>query len=58
MGAAAAIFQVAYAGLRVVGPLFLPDVDAISPVKVISRIPEAVPVLILAGGGGRLSRFG
>jgi pimeloyl-ACP methyl ester carboxylesterase len=42
--------HVAYGGLRLVSPLFLPHLDAISPVNAIGAIPADVPVLILAGG--------
>jgi uncharacterized protein len=48
--------HVAYLGLRIVGPLFLPHLDAISPLKAIGGIPEDVPVLILAGDADRLAR--
>jgi alpha-beta hydrolase superfamily lysophospholipase len=41
--------QVAYAGLRSVGPVFLPHLDEISPVRAIRGIPARVPVLIIAG---------
>ena len=46
----------AYAGLRIVGPLFLPHLNEISPLKAISGIPEDVPVLILAGDADQLAR--
>ena len=46
----------AYLGLRAVGPLFLPNLDDISPLKAISGIPNNVPVLILAGEADRLAR--
>jgi alpha-beta hydrolase superfamily lysophospholipase len=46
----------AYAGLRAVGPLFLPHLDQISPLKAIGGIPDDVPVLILAGAADRLAR--
>jgi len=48
--------HVAYLGLRIVGPLFLPHLDEISPLKAIGGIPEDVPVLILAGDADRLAR--
>lgn len=48
--------HVAYLGLRLVGPLFLPNLDEISPVKAIQGIPKDVPVLILAGASDRLAR--
>ena len=48
--------SVAYAGLRTVGPIFLPHIEQISPQKAVRGIPEDVPVLILAGGADRLAR--
>jgi alpha-beta hydrolase superfamily lysophospholipase len=45
-----------YLGLRAVGPLFLPNLDEISPMKAIGGIPNDVPVLILAGDADRLAR--
>jgi alpha-beta hydrolase superfamily lysophospholipase len=48
--------HVAYLGLRLVGPLFLPDLDEISPFKAVAEIPDDVPVLILTGAGDRLAR--
>jgi uncharacterized protein len=47
---------VAYAGLNLVSPLFLPHIDEISPLKAIAGIPEDVPVLILSGGGDHKAR--
>jgi uncharacterized protein len=46
----------AYLGLRVVGPLFVPHMDEISPLKAIIGIPDDVPVLILAGATPALKR--
>jgi alpha-beta hydrolase superfamily lysophospholipase len=46
----------AYLGLRAVGPVFLPNMDEISPLKAIGGIPNDVPVLILAGAADRLAR--
>jgi uncharacterized protein len=46
----------AYLGLRAVGPIFLPNLDEISPLKAIGGIPNDVPVLILAGDADRLAR--
>lgn len=43
------IDAIAYAGLRVVGPVLLPHFYDISPVDHIRSIPESVPILILAG---------
>jgi pimeloyl-ACP methyl ester carboxylesterase len=48
--------QIAYAGLRVVSPLFLPHLAEISPLEAIVSIPDDVPVLILAGAADRLAR--
>jgi len=50
--------HVAYLGLRTVSPIFLPNLDEISPVTAISGIPNDVPVLILAGAIDRLARPG
>jgi alpha-beta hydrolase superfamily lysophospholipase len=49
--------HIAYAGLRTVGPLFLPHIEQVSPLKAISGIPEDVPVLILAGDADRHARL-
>jgi uncharacterized protein len=49
--------HVAYAGMRTVGPLFIPHIEQISPLEAISEIPEDVPVLILAGDADRLARL-
>ncbi len=46
----------AYLGLRIVGPIFLPHLDQISPEKAITAIPDDVPVLILAGERDPLAR--
>jgi uncharacterized protein len=46
----------AYAGMRTVGPLFLPHIDQVSPLKAVRGIPEDVPALILAGDADRLAR--
>ena len=48
--------QAAYLGLRAVGPLFLPNLDEISPLKAIGGIPDDIPVLILAGDSDQLAR--
>ena len=40
----------AYAGLRVVAPLVLPDAPRINAAAAADRMPEGIPVLILAGG--------
>ncbi len=39
----------AYRGLLAVSPLVLPDLDRISPLRAIKRVPDDVPILILAG---------
>jgi fermentation-respiration switch protein FrsA (DUF1100 family) len=49
--------HVAYAGLRTVGPLFVANLDEISPLEAASGIPEQVPVLILAGDADRHARL-
>ncbi|HEX3448809.1 MAG TPA: alpha/beta fold hydrolase [Isosphaeraceae bacterium] len=41
-----ALSHAGYLGLRAVGPLFLPNLDEISPLKAIGGIPNDVPVLI------------
>lgn len=48
--------EIAYSGLRIVGPIFLPHLEEISPLKAIAGIPQDVPVLILAGVADRLAR--
>jgi pimeloyl-ACP methyl ester carboxylesterase len=48
--------HVAYGGLRLVSPLFLPHLDETSPEQAIGAIPADVPVLILAGAADRLAR--
>jgi alpha-beta hydrolase superfamily lysophospholipase len=50
------ISQAAYAGLRLVAPLFLPHLDEISPLLAIAGIPDDVPVLIMAGEADRRAR--
>ena len=45
--------HVAYTGLRLVAPVFLPHLDEISPFQAIAGIPDDVPVLILAGDADR-----
>lgn len=47
---------IAYAGLRLVAPAILPEIQKIAPVEAIGRIPTSVPVLILAGGSDVLAR--
>jgi pimeloyl-ACP methyl ester carboxylesterase len=48
--------SVAYAGLRLVGPIFLPDLDRMAPVNYVAAIPETVPVLVMTGGRDRRAR--
>jgi uncharacterized protein len=48
--------QISYLGMRLVGPLFLPQLDQISPLRAIDGIPAQVPVLILAGDADGLAR--
>lgn len=45
-----------YVGLRLVGPLFLPHLEEISPLQAIGGIPSDVPVLIMAGEADPLAR--
>jgi alpha-beta hydrolase superfamily lysophospholipase len=40
--------HIAYSGLMVVSPVFLPDIDRIAPVESVGLIPTSTPVLILA----------
>ena len=42
--------NLAYAGLVLVSPLFLPDASRMSPVERIADIPKSIPILLLAGG--------
>ncbi len=49
--------HVVYAGMRTVGPLFLPHIEQISPLEAVSGIPGDVPVLILAGEADRHARL-
>jgi alpha-beta hydrolase superfamily lysophospholipase len=46
----------AYAGLRLVGPVVLPNLDQIAPCQAIRSIPGDVPVLIIAGASDTLAR--
>ncbi|WP_165230432.1 alpha/beta hydrolase [Aquisphaera insulae] len=39
----------AYAGMRAVGPLFVPELDRISPLSAVRGVPASIPVLLLAG---------
>jgi pimeloyl-ACP methyl ester carboxylesterase len=47
---------IAYEGLLIVAPLFLPELENISVAAAIEGIPSDVPVLILAGESDRLAR--
>ncbi|HEV3166625.1 MAG TPA: alpha/beta hydrolase [Isosphaeraceae bacterium] len=47
---------VAYRGLVTVSPVFLPELDHISPLAAIEGIPGDVPVLMLAGDAAHLAR--
>ena len=42
--------SVAYTGLNLVGPIFLPEIDRMSPLDCVTNIPQSVPVLVMAGG--------
>jgi fermentation-respiration switch protein FrsA (DUF1100 family) len=46
----------AYAGLMLVSPLVVGDVDRMSPLAECAKIPEKVPVLLLAGGADQRAR--
>jgi fermentation-respiration switch protein FrsA (DUF1100 family) len=48
--------HLAYGGLRLVSPIFVPHLDEICPARAIGAIPADVPVLILAGAADRLAR--
>ncbi len=41
--------RIAYRGLLTVAPLVLPHLERISPLEAIGRVPDDVPILILAG---------
>lgn len=41
---------VAYSGLNLVGPIFMPDINRMSPLNQVTAIPATVPVLVFAGG--------
>jgi alpha-beta hydrolase superfamily lysophospholipase len=43
------IDRVAYAGLTLMGPLVLPEIDSMAPVRAISGIPASVPIILMAG---------
>ena len=42
--------DLAYAGLNLVGPIFLPDIERMSPLDHVAEIPASVPLLLMAGG--------
>jgi len=48
--------RVAYLGLRLAALVILPEIEEISPLRAIDRIPADVPVLILAGGADELAK--
>ncbi len=48
--------DIAYAGLDVVGPIFLPNIERMSPVDRVTGIPESVPILIMSGGRDNRAR--
>ncbi len=48
--------EIAYAGLNLVGPVFLPDIDRMSPVDRVTEIPQSVPILIMSGGRDNRAR--
>jgi tetratricopeptide (TPR) repeat protein/alpha-beta hydrolase superfamily lysophospholipase len=48
--------HVAYGGLTLVSPIFLPQIDEICPARAIGGVPSDVPVLILAGAADRMAR--
>ena len=48
--------QLGYFGLRLVGPLFLPDLEEVSPFRRSAAFLSDVPVLILAGEADPLAR--
>jgi len=48
--------DIAYAGLDLVGPIVLSDMDRMSPVDRVSEIPANVPLLIMAGGRDNRAR--
>lgn len=48
--------RVADAGLSLMAPLVLPDIDRISPLEASANVPPGTPVLILAGGNDTRAR--
>ncbi|QEH35802.1 Alpha/beta hydrolase family protein [Aquisphaera giovannonii] len=48
--------RIAYAGLRIVAPLVLPDLDETSTVRAAGHIPADAPVLILSGAEDPVAR--
>jgi alpha-beta hydrolase superfamily lysophospholipase len=48
--------RVGYAGMVVTGPLVLPNLEQMAPVKAIDAVPSSVPVVLLAGGRDRDAR--
>jgi len=45
----ALLAPIAYGVLTTLAPLFLPDLDLLSPQRAVAQVPASVPVLILAG---------
>ncbi len=48
--------SVAYAGLRLFAPIFLPDLEQMAPLNHVAAIPASVPVLVVAGGRDERAR--
>ncbi len=48
--------DIAYAGLVVVSPLFVPELDRLDTVRAVQSIPAGVPVLVMGGVQDRLTR--
>ena len=46
----------AYAGLNLVGPFFLPEIDRMAPIDRIEEMPATIPVLLMAGGSDTRAR--
>jgi pimeloyl-ACP methyl ester carboxylesterase len=47
---------IAFAGLNLVGPIFLPDMERMAPVDRVAEIPPSVPILIMSGGRDNRAR--
>lgn len=50
------VSSVTYLGMRTAASVILPQIDHISPVDRIGKIPATIPILILAGGADRRAR--